>query len=334
MIRTLCLASGALLAASCSVPSADTSESANMAGAPDEVKIVPASMQTGPEPTPTVDDTPQVPPAPAEPANCDAGLAKQGGLLLCENGEPGTVIRMNGEPVAKFDASGRAAIGLAQAAPLKVTLSIPQPDGDTVSKTVTLAEREDFYAELSMKCNQIDARTDAEKAHAARAWKWKQAAFAEFHDGSGFHPGVTRPAEGVTSSPFGPTRKYSGVDETTGEVCEKTSVHRGYDIATPVGTPLIAPADGIITLADELYYEGNAIFLDHGQGLVSIFMHLSEMDVAEGDVIKRGDVIGKTGNTGRTTGPHLHWSVKWRNTASDDRNDDFYIDPALILEAG
>ena len=61
-------------------------------------------------------------------------------------------------------------------------------------------------------------------------------------------------------------------------------------------------------------------------------MHLSEVDVASGDEVKRGDLLAKTGNTGRTTGPHLHWAVKWRNVASTDRGGDFYIDPALLLE--
>ena len=60
-------------------------------------------------------------------------------------------------------------------------------------------------------------------------------------------------------------------------------------------------------------------------------MHLSEVDVKVGDVVKRGDLIAKTGNSGRTTGPHLHWAVKWRNAQSDTRADDFYIDPALLL---
>ena len=91
----------------------------------------------------------------------------------------------------------------------------------------------------------------------------------------------------------------------------------------------------MITLADgDLYYEGGAIFLDHGQGLVSVFMHLSEVQVEAGQRVTAGEQIALTGNTGRTTGPHLHWSVKWRNTASDDRGGDFYIDPALLLEIG
>ena len=104
-------------------------------------------------------------------------------------------------------------------------------------------------------------------------------------------------------------------------------------MATPVGTEVIAPAPGVVVLADpDLYYEGGTVFLDHGHGLVSVFMHLSSVDVAAGDIVQTGDLLAQTGNTGRTTGPHLHWAVKWRNPDSDNRGGDFYIDPALLLQ--
>ena len=142
-----------------------------------------------------------------------------------------------------------------------------------------------------------------------------------------------KPTDAPTSSPFGPTRKYIGVSKVTGEACDKVSVHQGYDMAAPVGTPVMAPASGTVILADpDLYYEGGTVFLDHGQGLVSVFMHLSSVDVAVGDRVERGDLLAKTGNTGRTTGPHLHWAVKWRNVDAPNRSGDFYIDPALLLE--
>ncbi|MEM1146626.1 MAG: M23 family metallopeptidase, partial [Pseudomonadota bacterium] len=74
------------------------------------------------------------------------------------------------------------------------------------------------------------------------------------------------------------------------------------------------------------------VFLDHGDGLVSVFLHMSEIDVAAGDVLAVRERLGASGNTGRTTGPHLHWAVKWRNPNSDERGQDFYIDPALLLD--
>lgn len=264
---------------------------------------------------------------------CKAGALTQGGLLLC-TGEPGTTVKLDGKPVAKFDASGRASVGLQQHAPtsFKITLS---DSGATVTENLTIAERNDEYRELTgLDCDKVDARTEAQKAHASRSWVKKQDAWVKFNEGQGFWSGALKPADGPTSSPFGPTRKYTGVSKTSGETCESTSVHRGQDFATPVGTLVKAPAGGTIILADpDLYYEGGSVFLDHGQGLISVFMHLSEVDVEDGQKVEAGEVIAKTGNTGRTTGPHLHWAVKWRNTATDDRGGDFYIDPALLLDA-
>ena len=265
---------------------------------------------------------------------CNAGAIQQGGLLLC-TGEPGTTVYMNGGAVAVFDADGRASVGLAQHAETDVTLRFTS-NGERFTESLTLATRDDDFRVLEgMDCDRVDARTQEQIDHAGRSWVKKQAAFQEFNEGAGIWNGVTRPSEGPMSSPFGPTRRYTGVSAVTGEACDSVSVHRGYDIATPVGTPVVAPADGVITLADgDLYYEGGAIFLDHGQGLVSVFMHLSDVQVEAGQRVTAGEQIALTGNTGRTTGPHLHWSVKWRNTASDDRGGDFYIDPALLLEIG
>ena len=82
----------------------------------------------------------------------------------------------------------------------------------------------------------------------------------------------------------------------------------------------------------DLYYEGGTVFLDHGDGLVSVFLHMSEIDVVAGDKVAVGDRLGASGNTGRTSGPHLHWAVKWRNPGTTERGGDFYIDPALLLE--
>lgn len=265
---------------------------------------------------------------------CNAGVLKQGGLLLC-TGEPGTLVKVNGTAMAKFNADGKASIGLAQRAPLELTISL-QDHASTITEPLTLTKRTDDIRNLTgLDCDKVDARTQAQKDHAGRSWVKKQAAWVKFNDGPGFSDGTIAPTDMPTSSPFGPTRNYTGVSKTSGESCSSQSVHQGQDFAAPVGTPVKSPADGVIILADpDLYYEGGSVFVDHGQGLISVFMHLSEVDVEDGQVVKAGDVVAKTGNTGRTTGPHLHWAVKWRNTASDDRGGDFYIDPALLLELG
>jgi murein DD-endopeptidase MepM/ murein hydrolase activator NlpD len=226
--------------------------------------------------------------------------------------------------------NGYATIGLRRTEALE--LLITDKDGWSPPVTLTLEKRNDPFRTIEgFDCDKVDARTEAQKAHAGRSWVKKQNAFKTFHEGSGARTGFRRPSDGPASSPFGPARKYIGVGKN-GEPCESMSVHRGYDIAIPVGTEIIAPADGTVTLGDpDLYYEGGTVFLDHGDGLISVFLHMSSVEVSAGDVVKAGDRLGASGNTGRTTGPHLHWAVKWRNPDSEDRSKDFYIDPALLL---
>jgi murein DD-endopeptidase MepM/ murein hydrolase activator NlpD len=152
-----------------------------------------------------------------------------------------------------------------------------------------------------------------------------------------FHPalaplGFAKPADGPYSSPFGATRTYVSAEPGCEE---RTSVHNGLDIAVPTGTPIRAPMAGTVILADpDLYYEGGAVFLDHGRGLVSVMMHMSRIDVAAGDVVVQGGQLGLSGATGRVTGPHLHWAIKWRNAAApaDSREGDIWLDPAILME--
>jgi hypothetical protein len=115
----------------------------------------------------------------------------------------------------------------------------------------------------------------------------------------------TRPVDGVTTSPFGLKRFYNG---------EARRPHTGLDYAGDTGTPIKAPADGKVILAGEFFFNGNAIFLDHGQGLISVYIHMNERLAQQGQQIKQGDVIGTIGQTGRATGPHLHWGIYLNQT--------------------
>jgi murein DD-endopeptidase MepM/ murein hydrolase activator NlpD len=128
--------------------------------------------------------------------------------------------------------------------------------------------------------------------------------------------GFMRPIKGGRiSSVFGSQRILNG---------RPKNAHNGTDIAAPKGTPVKAMTDGIVRLsADNFYYAGNYILLDHGQGLNSFYLHLSKSFVTEGQYVKKGEVIGKVGTTGRSTGPHLHWGVQW----FDKR-----VDPLLLLK--
>ena len=99
--------------------------------------------------------------------------------------------------------------------------------------------------------------------------------------------------------------------------------HTGSDYATPVGTPVLAVADGTVVVAEDLFFEGNAVFIDHGDGLVSMCFHLSEIKVQAGQEVKKGQTLGRVGSTGRATGPHLFFGVRWH---------DARINPQFLLE--
>ena len=258
--------------------------------------------------------------------SCGGALA-QGGLIIC-HGVTGTKFQL-GDTVLTTDASGSVSFGLGRKASSPIVINATDMQLNTYSFSLDVAARNDETATLrGIDCDKIDARTAEQKAHAGRSWVKKQDGWQTFHDGRGGLDGFLRPAEGPVSSPFGYVRRY-----VTEGCPTKERPHFGYDIAAVTGTPIIAPAAGVVTLAEtDLYYEGGTVFLDHGQGLVSLFLHMSELEVNVGDVLEAGDQIGKIGATGRVTGAHLHWAVKWRNTSRSDRDGDFYIDPALLLD--
>jgi murein DD-endopeptidase MepM/ murein hydrolase activator NlpD len=123
----------------------------------------------------------------------------------------------------------------------------------------------------------------------------------------------TAPVHAAISDVFGSQRVFNG---------KTSSPHLGLDFRVPSGTPIAALNDGTVILARPLYFEGNFVVLDHGQGLLTLYLHLSEFKVHEGDEVKRGQEIGLSGGTGRATGPHLHVAVRWQGT---------YLDPARLL---
>jgi murein DD-endopeptidase MepM/ murein hydrolase activator NlpD len=123
----------------------------------------------------------------------------------------------------------------------------------------------------------------------------------------------TAPAEAEISDVFGAERVFNGKTQST---------HFGLDFRVPTGTPVAAMNDGTVLLARPLYFEGNFVVLDHGQGLLTLYLHLSEFKVKEGDRVKRGQIVGLSGGTGRATGPHLHVAVRWQGT---------YLDPASLM---
>lgn len=126
---------------------------------------------------------------------------------------------------------------------------------------------------------------------------------------------LDRPVDGRLSSPFGLRRFFNG---------QERNPHSGLDFAVPAGTPVKAPAAGRVVLVGNYFFNGNTVFVDHGQGFISMFCHLSAIDVKVGDDVARGAVVGKVGSTGRATGPHLHWNISLNATR---------VDPAIFIGA-
>ena len=122
------------------------------------------------------------------------------------------------------------------------------------------------------------------------------------------------PASGIITGRFGTKRFYND---------KEGNFHNGLDIAAEIGSPIISPSKGKVILIGDYYYNGKFILLDHGKGLKSIFIHLDEILVKKGQVVNKGDLIGKIGSTGKSTGPHLHWSLMLSKT---------YVDPEYFLD--
>ncbi len=124
----------------------------------------------------------------------------------------------------------------------------------------------------------------------------------------------TAPAEAAISDVFGSQRIFNGKAQRP---------HYGLDFRVPTGTPVRAMNRGTVLLARFLYFEGNCVVIDHGQGLLTLYFHLSQFKVKEGDSVKGGQEVGLSGGTGRATGPHLHVAVRWQGT---------YLDPSRLLQ--
>ncbi|MEE4632012.1 peptidoglycan DD-metalloendopeptidase family protein [Pseudomonas alliivorans] len=140
-------------------------------------------------------------------------------------------------------------------------------------------------------------------------------AYRSFSPGTPSNLILDKPVNGPLSSKFGVRRFFNG---------EERNPHAGLDFAVPAGTPIKSPAAGKVILIGDYFFNGNTVFVDHGQGFISMFCHMSKINVKQGNLVPRGGVVGEVGATGRATGPHMHWNVSL---------NDARVDPAIFIGA-
>ncbi|RVT42404.1 M23 family metallopeptidase [Sphingobium algorifonticola] len=236
------------------------------------------------------------------------GRAVQGGVLTGLAPARTVALSLDGMPVP-LAADGRFLIAFDRDAAPQATLRATRADGSDILHRLTIAPG-------VWRIERIDAPMRPTRSTAAflalRAPELERIAAARTirSDSQGWRQSFLWPVRGRISGLFGAQRVYRG---------EPAAYHGGVDIAAATGTPVRAPADGVVILAAQAPFtlEGHLLMIDHGAGLNSAFLHLSRIDVTEGTQVRQGQVIGAVGATGRATGPHLHWGMKWNDARID-----------------
>lgn len=259
----------------------------------------------------------------ALPAWADSYLSRQlnrpvpGGVAVLDLGQAAEAPRafLGNKPVlvVKEQDTWRAVVGIAlKTPPGRQTLQVRQADGQrTVAFTVGSKAYPEQRITLKNK-RQVNpepqdlARIDKELAEQNRA-------YASFSQGTPSNLLLDKPVNGPLSSRFGVRRFFNG---------EERNPHAGLDFAVPAGTPIKTPAAGKVILVGDYFFNGKTVFVDHGQGFISMFCHMSRVDVKPGQALARGAVVGRVGSTGRATGPHMHWNVSL---------NDARVDPAIFI---
>lgn len=230
-----------------------------------------------------------------------SGPFVQGGMIVGKTA-PGATAALDGKPL-RVSEDGVFVFGLHRDDTGSVTLSVILPDGKAISRSEKIEPRTfDIQRIDGLPPKKVTPpeevlnriRREAEAVRAARARDTAIVAFA----GS-----FLWPVEGRISGVYGSQRILNG---------QPRQPHYGVDIAAATGTPVAAPAAGLVSFADnDLYFSGGTLMIDHGHGVASTFLHLEKIDVKVGDWVERGARIGTVGETGRATGPHLDWRVNW-----------------------
>lgn len=220
----------------------------------------------------------------------------------------GADLKVDGRAV-RVAGDGRFVFGLGRDASDEVTVTVTLPDGAEKTQTLPVAAR-DWQVERIDGLPESKVSLD-EKTLARVRRESAQIHGARKHDSdrAGAFQAFRWPVTGRLSGVFGSQRVLNG---------KPRSPHRGVDVAAPAGTPVVAPSPGVVTLLHrDMFFTGVTVMLDHGFGVSSVYAHLADATVADGEAVAAGEVIGHVGMSGRATGPHLHWGVYWFETPVD-----------------
>jgi murein DD-endopeptidase MepM/ murein hydrolase activator NlpD len=251
--------------------------------------------------------------APAHAVTLDLkGEPVQGGLMFGQT-DPGATVKLDGKDI-RVAPNGDFVIGFSRDGKDPHELAAIARDGTKASRTIPIIVRSfDIQRIDGLPRRQVTPNADDLARIRAEAAEMK-AARAALGVEALFRSGFDWPAEGPISGVYGSQRILNG---------EPRAPHYGLDIAGPAGTPVRAAADGTILFAHPgMYFNGRTLVIDHGLGLQSIYLHLSEISVQPGTRVAKGQIVGKIGATGRVTGAHLHWGLQW---------NDVYVDPLLVV---
>lgn len=240
----------------------------------------------------------------------------QGGYALGRT-RPGALVFVDGEALTAAGATGLFVVGFDRDGADTVLIEARQ-DGWRAEERLHVAAGDFPTQRISgLPPSTVDPTDPALLERIRREAELKAVAYASRDATENFADGFDWPlAEFRISSRWGSQRILNGTPARP---------HYGIDLAAPAGTPILAPAPGLVVLAEpDLHYEGGTTFIDHGQGLITVYLHQSRLEVAQGDRVARGQRIGRVGSSGRATGPHLCWRARWR-----DRN----IDPSNLVGA-
>jgi len=235
------------------------------------------------------------------------------GNLIVGTTTPGSSVFVAGNPV-RVSPNGKFLMGLGRDAAGEFIVNVTGTNGISKQHVMTIAKREYNIQRINgLPKKQVTPDPETLDRIGRESVLIKA---ARRNDGETpyFTKGFQWPVIGPISGVFGSQRILNG---------EPRNPHNGIDIAVPEGTPVAAMGDGVVTLVHkDMFYTGMTVILDHGHGLTSVYVHMSDILVSEGQTVTKGATIGKVGKTGRVTGPHLHWGVTLFST---------HLDPALLV---